>query len=219
LLLLASGASYFELELGLHLLAVVLVLPPSHSEIITVFVAVFLLINLLFFIFLHTPLSKEAAWLLRTQGILGLILLHSFYLLLPIVQLRVVGVRPLQRSQLPRSVTSSFLLRGVLLRGHGLRVAPASLGLQVTVSCGHHVGVIVFAGDLFLKVDLVLHVGPPILGMSLRGRATTLLLGVDPFQEPRLQTLSVIVVGGGAGTCGLIEVMRGACRVLAEFRG
>lgn len=65
------------------------------------------------------------------------------------------------------------------------------------------VGVIVLAGDLFLKIDLVLHVGP-ILGMSLRGRAPALLLGVNPFQEPRLQTLSVIVVGGGAGTCGLI---------------
>jgi hypothetical protein len=135
---LTPGAPYFELELGLHLLAVVLVLPPSYSEIITVFVAVFLLINLFFFVFLHTPLSKEPARFLRTQGILGFILLHRFYLLLPIVQLRVIGVRPLQRSQLPRSVTSSFLLRGVLLRGHGLRVAPASLGLQVTVSCGHH---------------------------------------------------------------------------------
>jgi hypothetical protein len=95
---LASGAPYFELELGFHLLAVVLVLPPSHSEIITVLIAVFLLINLFFFIFLHTPLSKEAARLLRTQGILGFILLHSFYLLLTIVKLRVVGVRPLQRS-------------------------------------------------------------------------------------------------------------------------
>ena len=134
----ASGAPYFELELGLHLLAVVLVLPPSHSEVIAILIAVFLLINLFFFIFLHTPLSKESARLLRTQGILGFILLHSFYLLLSIVQLRVVGVRPLQRSQLSCSVTSSFLLRGVLLRGHGLRVAPASLGLQVTVSCGHH---------------------------------------------------------------------------------
>jgi hypothetical protein len=42
------------------------------------------------------------------------------------------------------------------------------------------IGVIVFAGDLFLKVDLVLHLGP-ILGMSLRGRAPALLLGVNPF--------------------------------------
>jgi hypothetical protein len=80
------------------------------------------------------------------------------------------------------------------------------------------IGVIVLAGDLFLEVDLVLHLGS-ILGMSLRGRASTLLLGVNPFQEPRLQALSVIVVGRRAGTCGLIEVMRGACRVLIKFRG
>jgi hypothetical protein len=53
----SAGAPYFELELGLHLLAVILVLSPSHSEIIAVFIAVFLLINLFFFIFLHTPLS------------------------------------------------------------------------------------------------------------------------------------------------------------------
>ena len=65
------------------------------------------------------------------------------------------------------------------------------------------IGVIVLAGDLFLEVDLVLHLGP-ILGMSLRGRAPTLLLGVNPFQEPRLQALSVIVVGGGAWAWGLI---------------
>ena len=129
MLLLTSGATYFELELGLHLLAVVLVLPTPHSEIIAILIAVFLLIDFFFFIFLHTPLSKEAAGFLRAQGIFGFILLHSLYLLLPIIQLRVVGVRALQGSQLPRSVTPPFLLGGVLLGGHRLRVAPASLRL------------------------------------------------------------------------------------------
>ena len=129
MLLLTSGATYFELELGLHLLAVVLVLPTPYSEIIAILIAVFLLIDFFFFIFLHTPLSKEAAGFLRAQGIFGFIRLHSLYLLLPIRQLRVVGVRALQGSQLPRSVTPPFLLGGVLLGGHRLRVAPASLRL------------------------------------------------------------------------------------------
>jgi len=54
---LSSGAPYFELKLGFHLLAVVLVLPSSHSEIIAILIAVFLFIDLFFFVFLHTPLS------------------------------------------------------------------------------------------------------------------------------------------------------------------
>ena len=61
--------------------------------------------------------------------------------------------------------------------------------------------VVVFAGDLFLEVDLVLGLGAPILGMRLRGGAPTLLLRINSFQEPRLEALSVVVVGG---TCRLI---------------
>jgi hypothetical protein len=61
--------------------------------------------------------------------------------------------------------------------------------------------VVIFAGDFFLKVDLVLRLGAPILGMRLRGRAPALLLRINSFQEPRLEALSVVVVGG---TCGLI---------------
>ena len=61
--------------------------------------------------------------------------------------------------------------------------------------------VVIFAGDFFLKVDFVLRLGAPILGMRLRGGAPALLLRINSFQEPRLEALSVVVVGG---TCGLI---------------
>ena len=54
--------------------------------------------------------------------------------------------------------------------------------------------VVVFAGDLFLEVDLVL--SAPILGMRLRGGAPALLLRINSFQEARLQALSIVVVGG-----------------------